>query len=71
MKKKPDKRYVERPQDTTSVWLRGVAEHIKIRQQRERLAREEQARMLEAPPEPGYGLDGYPLQRGKRWNPHG
>lgn len=46
-------------------WLRDVPEHIKIYRRAEHAARVKTLEELERPPEPGYGLDGYPLQRVK------
>ena len=37
----------------------------------ERLGRAEEEAALRAEPEPGYGLDGYPLQKGKRYVANG
>ena len=49
----------------TPNWLTGIPQHIKIRQQKERDCRRMELEDLGKPPEPGYGLDGYPLQRVK------
>ena len=38
---------------------------IKIQQKAQKLGRAEEEEMLKAAPEPGYGLDGRPLQKGK------
>ena len=43
-------------------WSRETQNRIKIQQQAQRLGREEEEAALKAEPEPGYGLDGYPLQ---------
>lgn len=43
-------------------WLRDVPERIKIQQRAERMKKLQTLEELQAPPEPGYGLDGYPLQ---------
>lgn len=48
-----------------SQWLRDVPERIKIQRRAENAAREKTKEELERPPEPGYGLDGYPLQTRK------
>ena len=45
-------------------WLRDVPERIKIQQRAERMKKLQTLEALQAPPEPGYGLDGYPLQKG-------
>ena len=47
-------------------WARETQNRIKIQQQAQRLGRVEQEEALRAEPEPGYGLDGYPLQGGRR-----
>ena len=46
-------------------WARETQNRIKIQQQAQRMGRAEQEEALRAEPEPGYGLDGYPLQRVK------
>jgi len=43
-------------------WLRDLPEHIKIQRRAENAARARTKEELEKEPEPGYGLDGYPLQ---------
>ena len=51
--------------DKFNQWAREIQNRIKIQQQAERLGKAEQEALLRAEPEPGYGLDGYPLQRVK------
>lgn len=51
----------------TVNWLTGIPQHIKIRQRQERECRRMELEDLGRPPEPGYGLDGYPLQEGKKY----
>lgn len=46
-----------------SAWTKEQAERIRARQQEERIGKLEEAAALGAEPDPGYGLDGYPLQR--------
>ncbi len=50
-----------------SAWTKEETERLKARQQAERMGRAEEEAALRAEPEPGYGLDGYPLQKGKRY----
>jgi len=52
-------------------WARETQNRIKIQQQAERLGRAEEEALLRAEPEHGYGLDGYPLQKGKRYVANG
>lgn len=52
--------------DKFNQWARETQNRIKIQQQAERLGKAEQEALLMAEPEPGYGLDGYPLQSVKR-----
>lgn len=51
-----------------SWWMRDVPERIKIQQRSGRENRKQALEELQRPPEPGMGLDGYPLQEGKPWN---
>ena len=46
-----------------SAWAKETQDRIKIQQQAERMGRAEEEAALRAEPMPGYGLDGYPLQR--------
>lgn len=46
-----------------SVWTKEETERLKVRQEAERMGRAEEEAALRAEPDPGYGLDGYPLQR--------
>jgi len=46
-----------------SAWTKEETERLKARQQAERMGRAEEEAALKAEPEPGYGLDGYHLQR--------
>lgn len=48
-------------------WARETQNRIKVQQQAERLGRAEEEALLRAEPEPGYGLDGYPLMKGSRY----
>lgn len=48
-----------------SLWLRDVPERIRIQQRSGRENRKQALEELQRPPEPGMGLDGYPLQRVK------
>ena len=48
-----------------SLWLRDVPERIRIQQRSGRENRKQALEELKRPPEPGMGLDGYPLQRVK------
>jgi hypothetical protein len=52
-------------------WARETQNRIKIQQQAEWLGKAEEEALLMAEPEPGYGLDGYPLQKGKRYVANG
>ena len=44
-------------------WARETQNRIKIQQQSQRLGKAEEEALMRAAPEPGYGLDGYPLMR--------
>ena len=48
-------------------WAKETQDRIKIQQEAQRMGRAEEEAALRAEPEPGYGLDGYPLQKGKRY----
>ncbi len=47
-------------------WSRETQNRIRIQQKAQRLGREEEEAALRAEPEPGYGLDGYPLQNWRK-----
>lgn len=53
----------EKYKAASTNWLHDVPEHIKVRQRNERECRKTELKELQREPEPGYGLDGYPLQR--------
>ena len=44
-------------------WLRDVPEHIKVQRRAENEARYRTLEEMQRPPEPGMGLDGYPLMK--------
>lgn len=52
--------------DKFNQWAKETQNRIKIQQQAQRLGKAEEEALLRAEPEPGYGLDGYPLMRTKK-----
>lgn len=47
-------------------WARETQNRVMIQQKAQRLGRAEEEALMRAEPEPGYGLDGYPLMRAKK-----
>lgn len=58
-------RLPEKYKAARTLWLRDLPDHIKIRRRAESYGREMTLEELRQAPEPGYGLDGYPLQKGR------
>ena len=44
-------------------WARETQNRVMIQQKAQRLGRAEEEALMRAEPQPGYGLDGYPLMR--------